>query len=524
MAFENLKKAGITYLLGKLKTYLEATYQAISDAILTVNGTGPDQYGNVLINRVNYAGDLESSFAQTSSGTFLQRTSGGSASIKDGDAWLAILMGNSVHDGYVAEVLDMDVRDINDDGHITATIDRETFFANENLPSSPITLAYSTQWSTDPATYGITVTGSPEAGDQIIITYVREVPGTITNATPTAFVSTGWNLFSATAGYAKVVRYSDEYGYKIAGDYTGLQFSATLNGEKTALTAEDGMFNPESDGYVWVTGFNAANTAIWPTWSDWTDTYQGSFQAYSTTSVDLSGVMEEYFPNGLCRIGNVYDEINISLGVAIIRIEQMENTAENKAAAEASGRLYEYDENYIYIVKASASTHSIDVSGAYTANQYGIEFFNGSAVEVEAQTIYGVNLKNKLERDVLTVSGDIADNLTTNDAKKVLSAKQGKLLNDRLTDMFKTVTYTYKYSVNAGANASITRTNFGMTTPSGYKVLSLRGVYTGSKYVSVCNADPTTENCMYVFNSSGSNRTDITAKMLVTYVKSGFGI
>ena len=284
------------------------------------------------------------------------------------------------------------------------------------------------------------------------------------------------------------------------------------------------MFNPESDGYVWVTGFNAANTAIWPTWSDWTDTYQGSFQAYSTTSVDLSGVMEEYFPNGLCRIGNVYDEINISLGVAIIRIEQMENTAENKAAAEASGRLYEYDENYIYIVKASASTHSIDVSGSYTANQYGIEFFMGSEVEVEAQTIYGVNLKNKLERDVLTASGDIADNLTTNDAKKVLSAKQGKVLNDKLTDLFKTMTYTYKYSINAGTTATITRTNFGMSIPSGYKVLAKRGEYTGSKYVSLSSCDPTTENCMYVYNSSGSNRTDITAKMVVTYVKSGFGI
>lgn len=524
MAFENLKSTGIAYLLGKIKTYLDATYQKIASAVLTVNSTGPDQYGNVLINRVNYAGDLESSFTQTSSGEFLQRTSGGSASIKDGDAWLGNVIGNSIHEGFVAQFLDMEVSEVGDDGHITATIDEDTFFANQSLPNSPINLVFSTAWNTDPTTYGVTVTGSPVAGDQITITYVREVPGTITNATPTSFVSTGWNLYQSANGYAKVVRYSDEYGYGISGDYTALQFSTTVNGEKTSITAEDGLFNPESDGYVWVTGGNASNTAIWPTWSDWTDSYQGDFQGFTKTEIDLSEVMNEYFSNGLCKVGNVYDEINLSLGVAIVRIEQMENNSTNMATAKSSGRLFDYDETTIYIVKASEATHSIDVSGSYSASQYGIEYFVGSSVPVGAQTIYGMNLKNKLERDVVTISGDIVDNLSTNDSQKVLSAKQGKVLNDKLTDLFKTITYSYKYSVNAGANASITRTNFGMATPSGYKVLSLRGVYTGSKYVSVCNADPTTENCMYVFNASASNRPDITAKMIVTYIKSGFGI
>ena len=110
MAFQNLKSTGIAYLLGKLKTYLEATYVKIANAVLTVNSTEPDEYGNVLINRVNYAGDLESSFSQNSDETFLQRTTGGAASVVDGDAWLSAVMGNRIHEGYVAEELDMDVR------------------------------------------------------------------------------------------------------------------------------------------------------------------------------------------------------------------------------------------------------------------------------------------------------------------------------------------------------------------------------------------------------------------------------
>jgi hypothetical protein len=35
---------------------------------------------------------------------------------------------------------------------------------------------------------------------------------------------------------------------------------------------------------------------------------------------------------------------------------------------------------------------------------FGIEYFTGTAVQVYAETIYGANLKNKLERDVLTIS------------------------------------------------------------------------------------------------------------------------
>ena len=531
MAFENLKSTGIAYLLGKLKTHLEATYLKIENAIRTINGTGPDEYGNVLINRVNYAGDLESSFTQNSDETFLQRTTGGAASVVDGDAWLSIVMGNRIHEGYVAEELDMEVRAINEEAPITATIDRDTFFANENLPSSPITLAYSTAWSTDPSTYGVTVTGTPEAGDQIIISYVREEPGTITTANPSSFVSTGWNLYQSADGYAKVVRYSEDFGYMITGDYTALQFSTTYTGEKSTLETESGWFNPPSDGYVWVTGGSAANTAIWPTWSDWTDNYPGSFAGYTQTEIDLSDVMTTYFPYGLCKVGNVYDEINLSLGVAIVRIEIMANNATNMAAAIATGRLFEYDEDYIYLVKASATTNSIDVSGAYSANQHGIEYFTGSTVETEAQTIYGMNLKNKLERDTLTISQQtLSANEQTQVRKNIGAASSADITNitNLHKNLFKYVEYTYTIdSLASNTNFTITAQMFGMSVPSGYKALCIKYVTTGSVNFHIGYLNPQasgTSGAMGLRNTAGSTQTNKVAKLGIVYIKTGMGI
>lgn len=497
------------------------------DAVLSVNNNLPDANGNVTISKVAMADNLDSSKSQTASGEFLQRTTGGSASIQDGTATLVKVQGNSVHTGFTPESLDFSVTS---DTCTAAITDMDTFReAMEN--SGTLTLTYSTSgssWSEAPTDYGITVTGTPEDGDTIVAVWVKEVRGTITNAEITGFSATGWNLYNQTATYAKVVKYSDEYGYAISGSYTKIEYSQTETGMKTDITPESGiLFDVPDDGYVWVTG-GGSDTAIWPTWSDWQTGYKGSYQAYNKTTIDLSGVMDECFHYGLCAVGTVRDEIDLSNKVARQWIEVLDYNAENLAAAESSGRPYIYDEDYIYLVKASATTTSLTnelaVTATYTANGHGMEMFEGTAIAAGGSCLYGLNLKDRLERDVVVKSTDIADNLTTNDSQKVLSAKQGKILNDRCQDMFKSVTYTYKYNINANSSATITKTNFGMTVPYGYKVLALRGAYTGSKYVALCSSDPNTENSMYVYNISSSNKTNVTAKMIVTYVKTGMGI
>lgn len=392
------------------QTIAEAV-EALSGAVKTVNGDAPDENGNVSIQRVNLAGNLETEFKATSEGVFLQRTSGGSAAIIDGQANLLSVMGNNVHTGFVAEVIAMDVQPADSESDLAASINKATWrdYVND---SGTTTFTYTSgAWKIDGTTvtladYGIAITaGTAEENDAIVVSYVKEERGTITPAQPTQFVATGWNLFSASRGYAKVVKYSEEYGYKVSGAYTQLQFAATVGGTRSTITPNSaGIFQIPSDGYVFVTGGDSTSTAIFPTWSDWTEGYPGEFQGYTQTVIDLSLIMMTYFPNGMFSVGNVRDEISIVNGAAISRIDRWEYNEDTLDDAVATGREYKYDENYIYIVKANATSEPISISGVFTANDHGTEYFEGSDVPVYCKAQYNANLKNKLERDTVTIS------------------------------------------------------------------------------------------------------------------------
>ena len=408
-AFFNLLKLVRTdrYSIDEFNTNMDIIDEEMHRPPLTVNEIEPDpETRNIQIETVPLADNLTSDEAQINTGTFIVRTSGGEASIADGSAWLSDIRGNMSKSGYSPESLNMTVTPAaREEGvnPITATIDRETFF-DEVSGSGTMIFAYASGWSNDPATYGITVDGTPIDGDLITVTYVKGNRGTITVATPTSFVSTGWNLYNHAAGYARVVNYSDEYGFMIDGTYTVLEFSETLSGTKTTITPVDGFFTINADGYVWVTGGNETDTAIWMTWSDWTDEPNGGvFEPYSATTVDLSGVMVD-FPDGLMRIGNNYDEINLNTGRAYSRIQKMEYTTENLEAVIASGVEYDTDENYIYAVRQFPATYTISLDGEYTVSDHGLEMYVGTTLPVTSSSLYGQDLKGKLRRDVVTIS------------------------------------------------------------------------------------------------------------------------
>jgi hypothetical protein len=373
---------------------------------LTVNGISPDpETRDLEVTTVPLADNLTSEEAQINTGTYVIRTSGGEASIAAGAAMLSDIKGGMIKTGYVAESIQMSVTqaDPSTEDPISATLDHDTFIEAAST-SGTYTFLYSNAWSVDPATYGITVTGTPVAGDKIDVVYVKLNRGTITTASPTSFVSTGWNLYNHAAGYARVVDYSSEYGFMIEGTYTALKFSETLSGEQTTITPVNGYFTVPSDGYVFVTGGNDTDTEIWMTWSDWTEEANGGvFEPYTQTSVDLSGVMVN-FPDGLMKIGNVYDEINLNIGRAYSRIEKMEYTEANLEAVIASGVPYDTDTGYIYAVRVSPVTYTISLDGEYTVSDHGVEMFLGTSVDLTASSVYGNDLKGKLRRDVVTIS------------------------------------------------------------------------------------------------------------------------
>lgn len=426
MAYENLKSTGIKYLLQKLKT----VFLQIKDAVKSVNGNLPDANGDITLSSIPYADNLRSESSFRDLTNFSQRTSGGTLSVKNGDAWLMNIKGYSTHEGYVPEVLNVVPTLVGSDGHLEVTVDRDDF-VSEHDSDLTATIAYADgAWSTDPDDYSLTITGTPVAGDYITITYVKEVRGTITVSNPQSFVSTGWNLYKHSVGYARVVAY--EEGYRISGAYTALKYSSTIDGTKTTLEVNDVYFDVPGDGYVWVTGGDSTSTAIYPMWTDWGDGYSGSFEAYSESVIDLSSVMSSNFPYGLLKAGSVVDEIDLNLATAYSRVQRLAYSAANRATAESSGREYEFDEDYIYLAKASnniGTYTNLNLSGSYTVNDHGIEYFTGDTGEVTTDILYGNNLKNKLEHDVLTKS-DLVNSLTSTSTTRPLTAKQGKTLND----------------------------------------------------------------------------------------------
>lgn len=466
---------------------------------LTVNGTEPDSTTrDISITTVPLADNLTSDEAQINTGTYIERTSGGEASIAAGTAWLSNIKGNMIKTGYVAESIEMSVTlaDPTTEIPISATMDHDTFVA-EASSSGTYTFTYSNEWDVDPSTYGITVTGTPVAGDKITVEYVKLNRGTITTANPTSFVSTGWNLYNHAAGYAQVVDYSEEYGFMIDGTYTGLKFAATLTGEQTTITPVNGYFTIPSDGFVFVTGGNDTDTEIWMTWSDWTEQANGGvFEAYTSDNIDISGVMVD-FPYGLMKIGNYYDEIDLNVGKAYSRIERMAYTEENLADVIASGVPYDTDANYIFAVRVEPVVYTISLDGEYTVSDHGLEIFVGTSVPLTASSLYGNDLKGKLRRDVLTISQQtltadqktqvqenigmsVANNLTTTSSGKVLDARQGKALNDKITAIGTVTTGTNTTTTSIG---SATQTNVSaMTLDAGTYV-----VFGGCEFSSAFN-------------------------------------
>ena len=552
-ALEGKTGADIPYNTGSAETIKQHVDAMESGRVRTVNEIGPDENGNVDVERVPFADNLYTEDMTQVDDSFLIRTTAGSGSLSSGSAWAQKLLGNSQHDGYIPEALNMTVNamprtapaaitasidqatfltavdnevgtyDFTHDGTnwqldsenvtmgdygitisndpidgdeivvvvsesggtysvsmtvnaatrtappaITATIDRDTWVGYVSV-SGTTTFTYSTTWKVgndevDLANYGITVTNTPIGGDEIVVVYVKEVRGTITVAQPTRLVGTGWNLYDHSTGRAHVVKYSNVFGYAISGTYTALAFAATLDGEQETITPdEDGLFDVPSDGYLFVTGGNNTDTAIWTTWSDWDEGYDGPFETYKESAVSLSSIMTSYLPYGLCKIGSgssaVCDELDFVHKQVISRITRMAYSLENLATVVAAGRPYEYDENYIYQVRASEVTHAITVDEEYQVDEHGLEFFDGSAIEIYAEILYGANLKDKLKRDVLTMSEQtltsgqktqvrqnlglgaastqgVANNVTTSTEGKVLDARQGKALQDQIGSGF----------------------------------------------------------------------------------------
>ena len=143
---------------------------------LTVNGILPNPVTrNIPLESVPLADNLSSDDAQFNQGTFIERTSGGAASISDGAASLSTIKGNMIKTGYIAASINMTVNAVPRvaPAAITATIDNAAFEAYVQ-EAGTYTLTYTTSWSANPADYGISVTNTPVSGDEIVVVWDGE--------------------------------------------------------------------------------------------------------------------------------------------------------------------------------------------------------------------------------------------------------------------------------------------------------------------------------------------------------------
>ena len=63
---------------------------------------------------------------------------------------------------------------------------------------------------------------------------------------------------------SNALKYSDEYGFMIAGTYTAVKYSSTISGEKQAITPVDGYFDIPANGFIWVARLLPGYTAYFP--------------------------------------------------------------------------------------------------------------------------------------------------------------------------------------------------------------------------------------------------------------------
>ena len=493
---------------------------------LTFNGQQPDpETRNFEVDTIPFAENLATDIPQRVTGAFVQRSTGGDASVGNGKATLSVLKGYVSRVGYVPEEININVTS-SEENPLEYTFNRDVFVAYVDQ-SGIITLTYTTAWSEDPALYGLTITGTPTSGDSITIAYVKESRGVIYNPNPTAFNATGWNLYNNASGRARVIKYSNVYGFRVDGAFTALSFAETVSGAQTPLTVTDHHFSVPSSGFVFVTGGDAT-TSIYATWSDWTDGYAGDFEPYTLDTIDLSEVMLA-FPYGLLAVGEIRDEIDLSAGVTINRVRRIDYTAQNLADVIASGLDYIADTNYIFVELENPITASITVEDEFTVNDHGIEFFSTTTIPVLTEILYPENLKDKLRQDVVTISEqdlteDQKQQVRTNiGAAGAAELAQKVSFNDPIFIIRK---YQYKTttSISSGSSKNITAANFGFSDIEGYTP-TVVGVASGKSgvcprnfYLSPNGVNPT-DTVIALQNTSGSSVNNFTSSITVLFIK-----
>ena len=468
-------------IMGANKRLLRKYNDMINSKVATVNAVGPDANGNVNINRVPMADNLYSPDNVESHGSYIVRTTAGSTDIESGEAQLSFIRGTMSVTGRIPESLTgnytstyepdpEEIYNVPNIDHIDAGVWRNSPLGSS---SGTYTFVYSgSEWTYNSAavdlttTYGIYIYGDVKDTDQIVISYVKENRGTLNTLKPVTFNATGLNVCSGvlnntgitsnsiaskSGSYLYYARcpYSDDNGY-IAYDpnskITGIGFVSdpatpavgktvdsshiTLGSSISTCIVPETSINEASGWIVVECSATTADICIHPRWSGEEDTDTAAY-ALDTITIPTKDANNNDLPfvsYGLPAVGSIADEINFDLKQYIQRIGHYTYSAANLATVQALGVDYDYDLSHIFYVLTNPIIINLasTVSSSYEANDIGIEYFTyslgvGSSVNgntFECYHLYGQNLRDKLRRDVLTIS---AQSLSDHEKTQVLT-------------------------------------------------------------------------------------------------------
>ena len=319
----------------------------------------------------------------------------------------------------------------------------------------------------------------------------------------TRFCSTGRNLLDPIRMRAVLPNYRhySTYQYIIVGAYTSLAFYNTDGEYVSEITPYNDKFDVPADGMVKVTGGNQSTTAIFM--CDWGGPYE--WEAYDSGEISLNLMMA--FPYGLCYAGGIYDEINFDQQRAIRRIQRTAYTDERLSEIKATGRAYEYDDNYIYYELESPAFSTINVDPNFVSRAYGVNgmnFRDAKNVAPSYVITYGTSPRKKLDAAsdnlAVIVSGDTASvNVSTGDYVLVVGSTIANV-DDGL--------YIANSGVTAGTpfvSSNLTATSKGGLNalkgdlqddilPEAYKIVSYSGNLNSLAYGAVYSASSSANN------------------------------
>lgn len=504
-------------LFGATKRLLRRLDSQVKSKVNSVNYTLPDRYGNVEINRVSLADNIYSPENKTYTEEYIYRTSGGRSDIQTGVAQLSFLRGFTTVKGRVEENIEGQIISAHQSGdpdfdYPSLVIDpagwRNSTLGGES--GAYIFMYNGTNWvyqsrTIELASFGLTVIGTVTLNDIITINYIKGVQGALCTIKPDKFTSTGLNLFdkdtmsmrnytissngTITASVNMYVIYckapfSDFSGYVVYDPNNSIIRVGYLDSlpepgktvDTTDVTLDTTLsvcIVPESSansnvGYICVACTDPSEICIHPRWSGSNDTVTEPYEAsiVNIPTEDSNGNELPYIEIGLASVGSIADEINFDLKQYIKRIGYLPYSEANLEEVKSYGVDYDYDSRIILYVLPEVIKYTLSdtISNTYNVNDYGVEYFDYSVVlglyndnKIYASQLYGENLRDKLRRDVLTISSQTlseADKTQIRDNIGAASAAEVAAISSDLSNVVvKPSTYT--------ANNFIALDNFG---------------------------------------------------------------